>query len=165
MRLRILLSVLGFLLIAQFVQAKGPANKIVITGPDFNGEFVLTDQEMLNHISMAGLEDFQRGILSETPSVEGEGYEMTRYFESDPGKYRPFDVVIYYPSPENGVGYVFYDGIIDGWSEYDDQWFYATPEGYETMERVLQAARLKSYLIQVMVSLRQEWLIYTSLNF
>lgn len=148
MRLKVLISSLMILTIGSHVAlAKGPANKIVITGPGVEGELEITDQETLNSLSMTRLEDFLHGQLENPPLVGDEGYEMTRYFETGPEQFRPFDKVVYYPVPEEGRGYIFYDGIIDGSSEYDDHWFNATPEGYATMQRILSGDEIASYLI------------------
>jgi hypothetical protein len=43
----------------------------------------------------------------------------------------------YYPSNTDTGGYVFYDGLIDGSSEYDGKWYIASTEGDLAFRRIL----------------------------
>jgi hypothetical protein len=75
--------------------------------------------------------DFSRDEV-EAPANPGVGYEVTRYFV-DRGREIAFDHLHYYPR----TGFVYYDGIVNGWSDYDRKWYTATPEVREAFEKVL----------------------------
>jgi hypothetical protein len=51
----------------------------------------------------------------------------------------PFDQLHYYPY----TGYVYYDGLVNGSSEYDGKWYAATPSAEEPFRAALaERARL-----------------------
>ena len=116
--------------------AKGPPDKVVISGPGLSGEIESTDREAISALGLGALEDFQRGPI-EAPQV-GAGYQMACYFK-DGASYRPFDRLTYYPNLPGKRSYIFYEGlrISGGWSEYDGKWFYATKAGDAAMRRLL----------------------------
>ena len=132
MRTRIGLVLMLALLIALalpgLTSAKGPASRIVIVGPGLDGELVLEgDMAVLIPISFAMLEDFMQPV--DPPARPAPGFELTRFFETNPGQYVPFDRVAYHPAPDGEPGLVHYLGIVNGSSEYDGRWFRTTPKG------------------------------------
>lgn len=119
---------IGLQLVAQAVLAKGPPQKVTISGADLAEEIVITDDETtLNALAMMTLEDY-RTRTDEAPDVEGEGYLITRYFENSAGRLFPFDALHYFPDPQGGRGYINYTGIFSGSSEYDGDWFRANSD-------------------------------------
>lgn len=132
---------IGVLLIlmlgAQAAWAKGEPQQITLSGPGIIGELTLTAQKPgeFAALGMATLEDVQRGPV-EAPTNAGIGYEMTRSFQ-DGKRYVPFDRVRYYPGPEGERSYVYVVGIVNGSSEYDGKWFYATLRGNAALRALL----------------------------
>lgn len=122
----------SILLVVMPVSAKGPVDRIILTGPTIEGELILTDTAVVHPLSMAMLEDFMAGALDEPADLGDVYYELERQYELPTGEYQTFDRVKYYPS-----GYVFYMGIENGWSEYDDKWFPAKPEAQMAMATAL----------------------------
>jgi hypothetical protein len=116
--------------------AKGPADRIVISSPLLAEDMVLTDRDTLIQISMANLENFEAGSI-EPPTGLTAGYTLDRQFAESPGKFRSFDRVVYYPDPAGDLGYVFYEGIVNGSSEYDGRWFRARPVGDAAMRMII----------------------------
>lgn len=147
-----------FLLITGFVvslifwhrpdtQAKGPVHRILINGGELEKEIAVTDIGLTSLLSFAAFEEFMLGEV-EPPQNLGEGYELVRQFKEGVN-YHTFDRAMYYPSPDGGRGYVHYLGIENGWSEYDDNWYYAKAEGDMAMQRILSTAHLKPYVMAV----------------
>jgi hypothetical protein len=126
--------------------AKGPSDRIIITGPGLGDEgLILTDRDVTELLSMAGLEHFEIGAIPE-PAGLGEGYTLERQYQTAPGQYQSFDRVVYYPDPNGDLGYVFYEGIFNGSTEYDDQWFRARPIGDATIRMLLDGTLPQTYL-------------------
>ena len=63
--------------------------------------------------------DFPRGSV-DAPANPGAAYEITRYY-IDQGREQAFDRLHFYPD----TGFVYYDGIAGGRSEYDGKWYQA----------------------------------------
>lgn len=131
----VLLGLLALLVPAAGLSlAKGPADKVTIDGPGLTSEIEVTETVLLSALSIGQLEDF--GRPSATPRDPGPGYELTRYFKDRAG-FQAFDRVRYYPNAAGGGGYIFYEGIVNGWSEYDGRWFRASVAGDQVMRRLL----------------------------
>ena len=58
----------------------------------------------------------------------------------------PGDVAIYYPHPNGESGYVYYDGIIDGWSDYDNQWYRANIDAEARLLNIINLGSPKPYI-------------------
>jgi len=130
-----LLVTLCFLAIPSIALAKGPFSYITIKGPGISGDLSVTDPVMLDFFAFA---DFSKGGIAE-PSNPGEGYEVIRSFVDENNKVQNWDLLYYYPD----TGYVYYDGLINGSSEYDKQWYVARPEVEAGFRAVLaESARL-----------------------
>ena len=131
LRLALSLSLLFSAMTLTLVFAKGGFDFISITGPNLKEEVRITD---------AGLtEDFFTFAnfyedRTEAPADPGEGYEIVRYY-IDGTHEIIFDRLHYYPD----TGFVFYDGIENGESEYDDGWYLAKPETKAVFESALSA--------------------------
>lgn len=132
--LMIVLTIVGLAADSR-AEAKGPVDKVTISGPGLEEPIEITDTKTTEFLSMAMLEDFGRHIVA--PDRLGPGYELTRSFRLENGSYQPFDRVAYYPDLYGGSGYVNYIGIDNGWSEYDGQWFRAQDKGDKILRQIL----------------------------
>lgn len=136
------LCLVGLLVTARDVGAKGPPAKAVLSGPGLQGEVAITDAQALAPLALGVLEDFTGGAIQAPGerATDANRYTLVSYFDDGNGSYRPFDRLYYYPDPSGGRGYILYEGlrISGGWSEYDGKWFNATPEGDQSMRRLLE---------------------------
>jgi len=99
------------------VFAKGSFAFIRITGPDLTEAVQISDPALTTDFFTFA--DFFRN-KTEVPAEPGIGYEITRYYV-DAGRESVFDMLHYYPD----TGFVYYDGIVNGSSEYDGKWYTA----------------------------------------
>ncbi len=111
------------------VFAKGNFSFITITGSNLKDVVRLTDPALTT--DFFAFADFYQDKTG-TPEDPGEGYEITRYY-IDAGQESTFDQLHYYPK----TGYVFYDGIVNGDSEYDGKWYKANPDILKPFETAL----------------------------
>jgi hypothetical protein len=152
MRKVLLVGVLALallLVLTQAAWAKGPPQKITISGEGLAQEIVITDDETtLNALAMMALEDYDTLTADAPEGMSGEGYLLTRFYEDSPDHFIPFDQVRYFRSPEGGRGYIQYIGIIGGSSEYDGMWYRPTPEGEAMLQAVLVRQELKQDMVQ-----------------
>ncbi len=108
------------------VQAKGNFTSLLIFNLSTGEIRQLEDPKLL---SFFALSDFKEG-LKEAPSHSGQGYEIWRLAEGQQGGgLFAIDHLHYYPPGSQPNGYVFYDGLVNGTSEYDQRWFPSTAEG------------------------------------
>jgi hypothetical protein len=128
------LALLLVLVTSITVFAKGGFSFIVITGPGLKEEVRATDSSLTE--DFFAFADFYRDKI-EAPANPGQGYEITRYYV-DGKREIAFDQLHYYPE----TGYVFYDGIVNGKSEYDGEWYTANPAVKKVFESVLPAASI-----------------------
>ncbi len=116
-----LLIAVVLLLIPTSALAKGSFSYLTVKGPRLNEDLKVTESALLNFFTFA---DFFKGSV-DVPANPGEGYEVTRTFvDSETRRVQNFDMLHYYPD----TGYVYYDGLINGSSEYDGKWYKAHPE-------------------------------------
>lgn len=109
--------------------AKGGFSFISITGGNLKDELRVTDPDLTT--DFFAFADFSRA-KTKAPTDPGTGYEITRYY-IDGKRETAFDRLHYYPE----TGFVYYDGIVNGSSEYDGEWYTAKPEIKKTFESVL----------------------------
>jgi hypothetical protein len=134
--MRYLIVLIVLLLLIVPVSAKGPSDRIVFTGPTIEGELVVTDPTLTMSLSMASLEDFMAGALTEPENPGDVYYELERQFVFQKGRPETFDRARYYPE----VQAVHYIGIENGSSEYDGKWYPATDQGIGAIEALLTAS-------------------------
>lgn len=116
---KILFLLLVLMIPTSVVFAKGNFDYIIIKGLGITGDMTVTDPVFTG--DFFAFADFSKGAVP-PPANPGEGYQILRIYVVDM-KDRPFDLFHYYPDS----GYVYYDGVADGSSEYDKQWFVANP--------------------------------------
>lgn len=111
------------------VLAKGGFAFITVTGTDMIDPIRITDTGLTGGFFVFA--NFYED-KAEAPVNPGEGYEITRYYV-DSKRETAFDHLHYYPD----IGYVFYDGIVNGSSEYDGKWYKAAPNIRSVFEAAL----------------------------
>ena len=127
------LALLLTLLTSITVFAKGSFAFISITGSDLKEAIRVSDPALTE--SFFAFADFYRDS-TEAPADPGNGYEITRYYV-DGNRESAFDKLHYYPD----TGFVYYDGIVNGSSEYDGKWYTAKPDIKTIFESALFAQR------------------------
>ena len=150
---------LGILIPSALVFAKGQFDYINITGPGITGDLTVTNPALTQDFFVFA--DFSKGVI-DTPADPGQGYQVVRIYVVD-NKEQPFDQLHYYPY----TGYVFYDGVVDGSSEYDGKWYVANPAAEEPFRAALAArARLTwipfvvlaVILVGFFIAYRKKWI-------
>lgn len=100
--------------------AKGGFDFISVTGPNLKEAVRVTDTTLTeDFFTFANFYEDK----TKAPADPGAGYEITRHYIDGSREYI-FDRLHYYPD----AGFVFYDGIENGESEYDGEWYTANPE-------------------------------------
>jgi hypothetical protein len=128
------LAVLIAFVAVTIVSAKGGYSFITIAGPDLQEAVRTTDAALTE--DFFAFADFYRDRV-DAPQDPGVGYEITRYY-LDGAREIAFDRLHYYPS----TGFVYYDGIINGSSEYDKKWYAADPEIRSVFDGILVGASI-----------------------
>lgn len=130
------------------VIARGNFTYLTVKGPGITGEINITDPALTG--DFFAFADFTQGEVP-APAEPGQGYQVVRvYVEMVDGKPtdRPFDQLHYYPYTR----YVFYDGLVNGSSEYDGKWYAANPSANEPFRAALaERARLNWIPFAVLV--------------
>lgn len=130
------------------VVAKGNFDYIIVKGPGITGEINITDPALTQ--DFFAFADFTQGEVP-PPADPGQGYEIVRvYVETvdDKPAVKPFDQLHYYPY----TGYVYYDGLAEGASEYDGKWYAANPSAEEPFRALLaERARLNWIPLVILV--------------
>lgn len=130
-RIALILSAALLLLTVLPAFAKGGFDFITITGPDLK-EAVRIDDTRLTADFFTFANFYEE--KTEAPADPGKGYEITRHYLQGNGSVI-FDRLHYYPE----TGFVFYDGIENGDSEYDDEWYSAKTDIKPLFESALAA--------------------------
>lgn len=125
---------LGFsLFFGSPLQAKGNFDKLVISGDALATTLEVTNPELLGFFSFS---DFSKDGIEPPPHIIIEAYKVERGWIEN-GLFVPWDRLHYYPDPAGAGGYIFYDGLINGGSEYDRQWYKASPGSDAALRRLL----------------------------
>jgi hypothetical protein len=124
------LALLLTLITSTVALAKGNFAFIIVSGGNLKNKLRLTDPALTNDFLVFA--DLFRNEQAEAPANPGIGYEITRYY-SDNGVEQAFDHLHYYPD----TGFVYYDGMVNGWSEYDGHWYRAQPRVKTAFEKAL----------------------------
>lgn len=103
--------------------SKGGFDYLTVKGPGITGEINITNPALTS--DFFAFADFSKGQIP-APTDPGQGYQVVRVYvvtEGEKPTPTPFDQLHYYPY----TGYVYYDGIVGGSSEYDGRWYAANP--------------------------------------
>lgn len=123
------LALLLSLMASMTVHAKGGFSFIIVAGADLKDEVRISDPALTeDFFTFANFFEDRTGA----PADPGKGYEITRFYV-DGKREIVFDRLHYHPE----AGYVFYDGIVNGSSEYDGKWYVAKAEVRSTFESAL----------------------------
>ena len=115
--------------------AAGEFDYIVVKGPGITGDINVSNPVLTQDIFTFA--DFSKGDVN-PPTKPGSGYQIVR-MHADGSKGIPYDQLHYYPY----TGYVYYDGIVNGFSEDGGKWYIANPEIEEPFRAILaEDARL-----------------------
>lgn len=124
--------------------AKGNFTYLSVKGPGLTGDLTVTNPALT--ADFFAFADFSKGEV-DAPADPGEGYQIIRVYVEN-NKDVPFDLLHYYPY----TGFVYYDGLVDGSSEYDKKWYNANPSAKEPFLSALeQRARLTWYPFAALV--------------
>lgn len=131
------------LLLAFAVQtafAKGPMQAIGIAWPGSSETIWTEDPEVLEYLSVAQFEDFYQAVEFPVKIPVSGGIEINRYYQANE-RATPvhFDRLFYFRNTESEPGYVYYYGLVNGWSEYDGHWFRVKPKGEQVLLDLLKA--------------------------
>jgi hypothetical protein len=137
-RIRIVLGLflLAILIAPSTAFAKGGFSFIAITGPNLKEEIRSNDLALTE--DFFAFANFYQD-KTKAPADPGVGYEIRRYY-IDGKREIAFDHLHYYPE----TGFVYYDGIVNGSSEYDGQWYMANSEVKTVFESALSTASINS---------------------
>ena len=128
-----IILILGLLIPTFSAFAKGNFDYVAVRGPGLTGEVNITSPALTQDFFVFA--DFSQGSI-DPPTDPGEGYEIVRVhvdYTNDKPTPTPFDLLYYYPY----TGYVFYQGLVDGSSEYDGKWYIANPAADEPFRDAL----------------------------
>ena len=128
------LAFVVILSIPSTAMAKGTFDRIVVYG---EGEATqVTDPSLLG---FTAFNDFSSPYPG-TPSVVGPGLLIVREgTDANTGEFVPFDTLRLFPT-SLGTGsppVVFYEGLVNGWSEYDSKWYTASPEATASLQELI----------------------------
>lgn len=127
--LMVLLSILLFMPSPK-IFAKGNFERIEVRGGGLARPVEIAEPALLGFFSFS---EFYKMEI-DPPQVSGEGYEILRYEGQGPSAW---DHLRYYPNAKGTGGYVFYEGLLNGASEYDGKWYVASQAGDAAFRRVL----------------------------
>lgn len=128
-RIAFTVAFVGLLLTTLVAGAKGGFDFLTITGPDLDEPVRLEHYALVTDFFAFANFFEDRTTAPEDP---GPGYEITRHYTEGNGDVI-FDRLHYYPES----GFVFYDGIENGDSEYDAEWYTANPDIRPVFESAL----------------------------
>lgn len=128
-RVAIGLALLISLIFSVKAFGKGGFDFIAISGPNLKEAVRVADPALTEDFFTFA--NFYEDKTRE-PDDPGQGYEILRYYV-DGNREIIFDRLHYYPE----TGFVFYDGIENGESEYDGEWYTADPEIKSIFESAL----------------------------
>lgn len=116
-----LLILFAFLIPSSIALAQGDFAYVAVSGQGIQGEMTLTDPIFTQ--DFFAFADFSKGEIPAPADFDpNAAYEITRFYLVD-AKPKAFDSLIYYPDQ----GYVHYNGLAEGESEYDGKWYAANP--------------------------------------
>ena len=128
-RIAAALAVLIALITSVTAFAKGGFAFVAISGPNLKDMIRATNPELTT--DFFAFADFYSN-KAEAPTNAGTGFEVTRFY-IDNSREVAFDRLHYYPE----TGFVFYDGIMNGSSEYDGKWYTARWEIKTAFEKAI----------------------------
>jgi len=125
---------------ADGASAKGAFDKLAIYG---DGSAIETSDSQL--LAFDALNDFSAAYPG-TPSVFNPGYLIMRYaLDQRTGEYTAIDSFRFFPPDDiQPKAFVYYEGLVNGWSEYDAKWYEARPSAAQSLRAVIDGAASNS---------------------
>ena len=121
MKKTFLLVFLILLIPTSLALAKGDFAYVAVSGQGVQGEMLLTDPVFVK--DFFAFADFSKDEIPAPVDYDPDAaYTVTRFYTENT-KPVVFDELIYYPDQ----GYVYYEGLANGESEYDGKWYAANP--------------------------------------
>src|SRR6185369_2409145 len=109
---------------------------VVISGGGLAADIEVTDRHLLD---FGSFNDFSQSLI-EAPADPGTGYIISRGWPNDAfTPFAPWDRLRYYPGAAGQPGYVFYEGLVNGSSEYDGHWYRASANAEQYLLPLLAA--------------------------
>ncbi len=134
-KIRFLFLVLVLVIPTTIAHANGKFDYIVIKGPGITVDINVSDPVFTQ--DFFAFSDFSKRSI-DPPADTGAGYQIVR-MHVEGSKGIPFDQLHYYPY----TGYVYYDGIVNGFTEDGGKWYIANPAIEEPFRAILaEDARL-----------------------
>ena len=116
-------------------QAKGSFDKIVVFA-GVSGSFEVDEPSLLGFFSFS---DFSERLS--WPAAPGEGWLIARYAnDQKTGEPVPVDHIWMYPPSGNRGPFVYYQGLVNGSSEYDGKLFEGNPEALRQLQSIVEAS-------------------------
>ncbi len=123
-----------FALAVQTALAKGPMQSIGIAWPGSSEIIWTEDSTVLEYLSLAQFEDFYQAVEFPVKIPVSGGIEINRYYQANELTTPVhFDQLFYFRNTESEPGYVYYYGLVNGWSEYDGRWFRVKPKAEQVL--------------------------------
>jgi hypothetical protein len=110
--------------------AQGNFARLVISGGGLAEPVESTEPALLGFWSFSDFPTMQVA----PPTVAGEGYAIERHSGHGPSAW---DRLRYYPNASGVGGYLFYEGLLNGASRYDGQWYLVSAAGDAALRRIL----------------------------
>jgi hypothetical protein len=122
-RIRMAMGLAGMLVLlgTSAALAKGSFAFVSVSGENLKGELRLYDTSITQ--DWFAFADFQQSVTAAPLTTPEGGYEITRYY-IDGRRNMAFDHLHYYPR----AGLVYFDGLVNGSSEYDGKWYRANTQ-------------------------------------
>jgi len=115
--------ILTCLVLIETADAKGPFDRLMIYGQ--GKSLSLTEPQLLSFDAFA---DFRQPYPG-SPMLVTEGFLVVRGSPNpEAGEWTAFDSLRVYPSADGEAGFVYYEGLVNGWSEYDARWYRLKPQ-------------------------------------
>ncbi len=128
--------------------AKGPPDRVEISGPGSDNPIVITDPDLLQTFSVYGFENIRSSV--DNMKFLGQGYVLTRYVKRGV-ELIAWDELVYYPRPFGLRGYVYYSGQLESRSTpYDEKRYLVSTEGDVAMHGIL-AERIPEFVLKDIV--------------
>ena len=140
-RIPVVLALWLSMLALSTTPGKGQFAFLIVSGGSPKSEMLITDPALTE--SFFGFTVFGSSKTS-APGNPGAGYAVTRCYV-DQGRRQDFDHLHYYPDS----GYVYYDGIFNGWSDSDGKWYKANPGIKAIFEQDVLAASMREALLRL----------------
>lgn len=147
----VFLMVTVLMVITPLVRAKGNFSKVVIRCSGLTSDIDVTDPALMEFFSFSVFPEAK--IAEPDPSSLGSDCVITRYEQDSTSDFEAWDQLRYYPATSGTGGYIYYEGLLNGSSEYDQKWYLARPEAETAIQSLLAKDRAASNKSQLPPSL------------